>query len=88
MMQYKLDHHGIQINEKIFNLHDFRAFGVLQEGGLYSVVLIPMKRFMPSVNVYFPAEQGEHIVDVFGEVLPMEQVEPDLLDKLTRKLHI
>lgn len=87
VMQYHLDHHGIQINEKAFNMHDFRAFGVLQEGSLYSIVLIPMKRFMPTVNVYFPAEAGEHIVDVFGEVLPMEHVEPDLLDKITRKLH-
>lgn len=86
VMQYHLDHHGIQINDKVFRLHDFRAFGVLQDGPLYSVVLLPMKRFMPTVNVYFPAEHGEHIVDVFGEVLPMEHVEPDILDKFVRKL--
>jgi hypothetical protein len=51
-------------------------------------VLIPHKRFMPSVNVYFPAESGEEIVDVFGESLPMEHVEPDIIDKLSRKLRI
>ena len=86
VMQYHLSHHGIQINDKSFNMHEFRAFGVLQNGSLYSIVLLPIKRFMPSVNVYFPAEHGERIVDVFGEVLPMEHVEPDLIDKAVRKL--
>jgi hypothetical protein len=88
VLQYQLSAQSLRINEKQFSLHDFRAFGIMQEDALYSVVLIPHKRFMPSVNVYFPAENGEEIVDVFGEVLPMEHVEPDILDRLSRKLHL
>lgn len=83
---YQLNSQSLQVNDKTFSLHDFRAFGVLQDGPLYSVVLIPHKRFMPSVNVYFPAESGEQIVDIFGASLPMEHVEPDVIDRLSRKL--
>jgi len=87
VLQYHLSHTGLQINERTFSMHDFRAFGVVKEGPLYSIVLIPHKRFMPGVNVYFPAENGEQIVDLFGSVLPMEPAEPDIIDKVARKLH-
>ena len=38
--------------------------------------------------MYFPKEQGEEIVDVFGARLPMEEVKLDVLDKIVRKLRI
>lgn len=85
-LDYSLSLHGLQVNEKAYSLSDFRAFGIIQEGPLYSVVLIPVKRFMPSVNVYFPQEQGEQIVDLLGATIPMETVEPDAIDTLVRKL--
>ena len=85
-MQYTLSAQGLHVNEKTFSYHDFRAFGVIQDGPLYSIVLIPNKRFMPAVNVYFPPEQGEQIVDLFGAILPMEHLELDIIEKLTRKL--
>ena len=49
--------------------------------------MLPVKRFAPSVNVYFPPENGEQIVDVFGAVLPMEEVKQDFIDRLSEKLH-
>ena len=51
-------------------------------------MLIPRKRFGARVTVYFPEAQGEQIVDMFGERLPMEQVKLDVLDKLVRFLRI
>jgi hypothetical protein len=88
VLDYQLSPQGLQIGAKAFAFHEFRAFGVVQEGPLYSVVLMPNKRFMPAVNVYFPPEDGEQIVDILGGVLPMEHVEPDILDKVVRRLHL
>lgn len=85
-VNYALDPHGIQIDEKHFNFHDFRAFGVVQEGAFYSLRLVPNKRFMPMVSVYFPPEQGEQIVDIFGSALPMENLKADPIDKLVEKI--
>lgn len=86
MVNYTLSPEGIQIDQKYFGLHDFRAFGVVQENAFYSVRLIPNKRFMPMVSVFFPTEHGEGIVDILGSSLPMEHVELDPIDKLVEKI--
>ena len=85
-LNYSLSSHGLQVDDKAFSFHDFRAFGIIQEGALYSVRLIPNKRFMPMVSLYFPAEQGEQIVDLLGSVLPMEHIERDPIDKIVEKI--
>lgn len=87
VIDYSLSLQGIRIGEKLFSFHDFRAFGVVQENAFYSIRLIPNKRFMPMVSVFFPTEMGEHIVDVFGAMLPMQHLELDPIDKLVEKLH-
>lgn len=85
--RYTLSESGLRVDEKSFAYHDFRSFGVIQEDAFASVVLIPTKRFMPAVNIYFPTEMGEQIVDILGSFLPMEQIELDFVEKLARKLH-
>lgn len=85
-IDYSLTLQGIQIDEKLFSFHDFHSFGIIQEGALYSVRLVPNKRFMPMVSLYFPSEQGEQIIDLLGSVLPMEHVERDPIDKIVEKL--
>lgn len=86
-MSYQLSHAGLTVNGKFFGFHDYRAFGVVQEGAVYSITMLPIKRFAPSVNVYFPPEYGEQIVDIFGSVLPMENVKQSFVDQLSEKLH-
>lgn len=85
-LRYTISRQGLQINEKAYSMHDFRAFGVVQDGPLYSIILIPTKRFMPSVSLYFPQELGERIVDTLGSLVPMETVKLDAIDRLVRKL--
>ena len=86
VLNYTLSGDGLHIDQRLYSFHDFRSFAVVQDGPLYSIMLIPVQRFMPAVIVYFPTENGEAIVDAFGEVLPMEQRELDALDRLVRKL--
>lgn len=86
IISYQLSSSGVQINDKHFHFHDFRYFGVIEDGPLYLIMLIPNKRFMPAINLYFPAESGEVIVDAIGARLPMEHVELDAFDKMMRYL--
>ena len=86
IITYTLTPDGIRIDEKRFGFHDFRAFGVVQEGAFYSIRIIPAQRFMPMVSVYFPPEMGEQIVDIFGSMLPMEQIKLDPIDKFVEKI--
>lgn len=86
IVSYQLSPAGVQINDKRFHFHDFRYFGVIEDGPLYSIMLVPNKRFMPAVTLYFPAESGEAIVDAMGARLPMEHIELDAFDKMMRYL--
>lgn len=86
IINYTLSPQGIQIDERQFNFHDFRAFGVVQENAFYSIRLVPNKRFMPMVSVFFPPEHGEEIVDAFGQALPMENIKRDTIDTLVEKI--
>lgn len=87
-IQYSLDKTGLTEGDKLHKYEDFRAFGILKEGSHFSAVLIPKKRFALQVKVYFPSGSGEAIVDALGARLPMEEVKPDVLDKLVNFLRI
>lgn len=85
-LHYALTDTGLQIEESRYHYGDFRAFGIIADGGLYSIMLIPTKRFMPAVSIYFAEEDGEHIVDILGSRLPMEELHLDFVDRMMRRL--
>lgn len=80
--------HGLYIGERLYHFNEFKAFGVIQDDGHNSIMLIPVKRFSPGVSVYFPQEVGEEIVDIFGARLPMETIKLDAIDIIVRKLRL
>jgi hypothetical protein len=79
---------GLYVGERLYHLDDFKAFGLIQDGGHFSIMLIPRKRFSPGVSVYFPEDAGERIVDILGQRLPMENLKLDLVDVIVRKLRL
>lgn len=88
MLRYSLSNKGVSEGDKLYEYSEFKSFGILKEGEHFAIVLTPRKRFSPRVTVYFPAAQGEEIVDAFGGRLPMEEVKLDALDKLIKFLRI
>lgn len=87
-LNYVLSSKGLHINEQLHPLGEFKSFGVMQDESLNSLILIPVKRFRPSLTVYFPTEVGERIVDTLGAYIPMQPVHLDAFDKIVRKLRI
>lgn len=87
-INYQLDKNGLTEGKSLHRFEDFRAFGIIQEGQHFSAVLIPKKRLAITTKVYFPSSNGEVIVDILGNHLPMEQIKPDLLDKIVSFLRI
>ncbi len=88
MLRYSLSNKGVSEGDKLYEYSEFKSFGILKEGEHFAIILTPRKRFSPRVTVYFPAAQGEEIVDAFGGRLPMEEVKLDALDKLIKFLRI
>lgn len=87
-LHYSLSDKGLSEGNKLYEFDDYKYFGVLKEGEQYSIIMVPKKRFGGRVSVFFPAEHGEKIVDMFGERLPMETVELDFIDKIVKFLRI
>lgn len=82
MIHYKLDNDGVYVDEQLYPLADYKSFGVLHDGKENTVHLIPVKRFKPSLQVYFPVEAGEAIVDSLSSRLPMEELHLDFVDRI------
>lgn len=89
MLHYSLSDKGLSEGNKLYEFQNYKSFGVAKDdGGRFSIVLVPKKRFGGRVSVYFPQEHGEQIVDMFGARLPMETVEPDFIDRIVKMLKI
>ncbi len=87
-LTYVLSEKGVFINDQLHPLEEFKAFGIIQGTPLNSLVLVPVKRFRPGLTIYFPYEVGEHIVDLLGGYLPMEEMHHDAFDTIVQKLRM
>ena len=87
-LTYSLTEDGLLVDSKLYEYEGFKAFGIIQDGEEYSVMLIPTQRFQPSVTAYFPEEVGDDIVDVLGERLPIKDLKLDAVDRLVRMLRL
>ena len=88
MLDYTLGRHGLYINDQLFHFAEFKSFALMQGFDQYSIMLIPTKRFKPAITINFPEEVGEPIVDMLAARMPMREVEPDVVDRIIRKLHL
>ena len=86
IMDYVVSGKGIYINDTLHPFAEFKSFGVIHDDEEYSVAFIPVRRFRPSLTVYFPEDKGEDIVDFLGVRLPMQPLKLDAFDKIVRFL--
>ena len=87
-LTYTLSPKGLYVGDRLYDLSEFKSFGVIHDGDEYSIMLIPVKRFLPGVTVYFPEALGEQIVDFLGARLAMQELHLDIIDKVVRKLRL
>lgn len=87
-LSYVLNNDGLEVDGKLYEFENFKAFGVIKDGEEYSVMLIPTQRFQPGLMVYFPEEAGEDIVDMLGSRLPMKDLKLDAVDRVVRLLRL
>lgn len=85
-LRYRLDNHGISIGEKHFAYGEFRSFSVIPEGAFSSIMLMPLKRFAPTLSIYYAPEHEDEIAAVLSQQLPYQERQPDAVDRLMRKI--
>jgi hypothetical protein len=85
---YRLDQYGIGIDEKSYPYNEFKSFSVFQEGAVGRVSFIPLKRFMPEIEIYFPLESGPQVLDMLADSLPHDQRPEHGMDRIIKRLHL
>ncbi len=85
-LQYHVDDHGLQIGDKDYPYNSFRSFAIVQEEGVESIWFMPLKRFRPIVSIYFDPRDGDQIVIKLNQNLPLEDHEPELVDRLMHRI--
>lgn len=86
ILPYRVDRVGIHIGEKTYHYDILKTFSLIQEEGIRSINIVPLKRFMPPISIYMDPQDEEKIVDVLSAYLPFEQREQELVDRLMRRL--
>lgn len=86
VLEYKLNEAGLTIGAKFYPYDVFKSFSVLEEGAIDCIWLMPLKRFMPVISVYFPSESGEKIANLLSQFLPYEEMQHDVVDRFMRKI--
>jgi len=87
-IRYTLSYKGLYVDDKLYPIENYKAFGVYRDSEQFTLVLLPTKRFMPGLTAYFPEEAGEQIVDILADIIPMQDIKPDMVDQLVRKLRL
>lgn len=86
MQQYGLDRSGVHVGPKTYSFQDFKTFSITEESSIASVVLMPLKRFMPPLTIYVSNEAEETVLSVLSQYLPFEQHKTDAIDSLLRRI--
>lgn len=81
-LTYRLDEQGLTIGDKFYHYDTFRAFSVVPEGALNTIVLSPLKRFAPLTTLYYDPADQEKITALLANELPFEQRKQDPIDRL------
>lgn len=84
--EYSLTGRGIQIGQKFYGLQNFKTFSVTEDGAIASVVLNPLKRFMPALTIYVAPDLENKVIDFLSAYLPFEQHKADAIDAMLKRI--
>lgn len=83
---YELREGMLVLGQRAYALREFKAFSVNHEQAPASIVLTPLKRFMPAITVYAQAETLETVAAYLSHYLPSVPHKTDGIDSLLRSI--
>ena len=85
-MNFSVGSSEIIIGDKKYQYGSFKAYAIAQEGAIQTIVLYPMKRFETLKTIYCAPEMLDKIVEIIAQHLPVEDHEPDPIERLMHKV--
>jgi hypothetical protein len=71
MTNFMIDKYRVVVGKHQFNFLDYRAYFMKEYENHNAVVLIPYKRFAPSVTIYIRADYVDKVVDFISQIIPI-----------------
>ncbi len=87
VLKYMIDDQGISVGDKFYPYGLFKSFSIMEEGAVNSIYLMPLKRFMPALTMYYPPNEEQKVMNVLDKYLPREFRKHDPIDRLMSKIH-
>lgn len=86
VLTYQMNKSGLTVGPKFYSYGMFKSFSVIDEGAFSSITLLPLKRFMPPLSVYYDPKDEDAIVRIIARHLPMENRPADAVDRLMKHI--
>jgi len=86
VLTYHMNDRGLAIGEKFYPYSSFKSFSVMDEDAFSSIMLFPLKRFMPPINLYYEPQDEDRIITLLAGHLPMENRSTDAVDRLMKHI--
>jgi hypothetical protein len=83
---YEIGEEGIHIDSQSYPYSMFKSFSIMEDGAIDCIWLRPLKRFMPTVVMYYGPEDEEKIVMMLDNFLPQEDRQHDIVERLSRRI--
>jgi hypothetical protein len=86
VLEYSISPQGITIGQRKHDFADFKSFSLIESGPLPAILLLPLKRFLPPITIFYDPKEEDKIIDALADYLPHEDREPDAVDKLMSRI--
>lgn len=86
--EYAVHDGQLAVGAKQYSLHGFKAFSIDEHQNHLQIILIPLKRFMPTLVVPLDYAVADDVVDALADMLPLQPYKPDFVDVLIRRLRL
>lgn len=83
---YAISPSGITIGSKTYSFSQLKNFSISEDGVFSSITFWPLKRFLPTLSIYYDPKDEEEIVTMLSSYLPMDTQKRDPIDNLMRKI--
>ncbi len=86
VLNYKLDDKGLTVGQKSYPYHQFRSYSLVPDVAWHAFELDPYRRFMPPLTILLGKDNETAVTNILASHLPRDDRQPDLVDRLARKL--
>ncbi len=86
LIAYRLDSSGLTVGQKYYPYGQFKSFAVMPQGPIAVVMLMPLKRLAPSVDMYVPPENAQAILELLTQHLPAETRQPGAAERFAHRV--